>query len=1052
MKICSIPQIADLGLGRVVDAYRKHMPKYGIEYTDDVHAADLLVCHAGSYSKDRQTDVHHCHGLYPTAVDVRKSYFDMNADVIENVRQALTVTTPSDWVAQLFRRDMLIEPVVMGHGIDVKEWFVFADGYDRNDTVLWAKGTDAGVSNPAVVSMLANMLPERNFVSTFVNSGGLSNVRKIGVQRYDAMCKVLATSGVYLATTKETFGIQTLEALACGVPVVGYRWGATPDIVTHGLDGYLAAPGDLDDLANGIEWVFANMEQLSANAKEAVVKYDWDIVCGHMADLYVDTLLRKGYQHDIDVSVIIPCYNYADLVGGAIESVMAQDYTGSYEIIVVNDGSTDDSDKAIQKYSEHVVYIKQENSGVAEARNCGVRQAVGEFVTCLDADDRMKPNFVSTLAPVLKADRGLGIAYGSLENFYPDSDGKLKNRVGDWPPKFCYKRQMIGQNQVPSACMYRKEAWQRAGGYRGKYSPAEDADLWLMITTLGYGAVKVTDDPLYLYSVHGGSLSRTLPNVKYEDDKPWPKNIDNVPFGAVACEYGKDSFPVRDYDDPWVSVIIPVGPGHESIVCKAIDSVWLQSIPYWEIIVVNDSGGELWQPSTGRLLQEAYPYIKLIECNVGNVSTARNMGVDAASGDMLTFLDADDRLHMDYIDDTVSAYNDNPNHYVYTDWYIDTGNGFKRGGFPFTCESIKEKVIHPVTALLPRKWHYDIGGFDEELGYKGLEDWDYFLRIVLLENHHGYRVTKPLIYYDAAAGSRRNGAQENIDELTHIVKGRWDGMACRRCDSNKSLPVIAAPASIRTPQSSASAPVQIVQPQNNRRTASDRSAFGEGLAAQPAGRGRSRGVPVTPSATKSKESNMVGEIALVLVEENSGNIGKHSVVGAATRHKYGMYKHKDQIHMHPRDQHAQPQLYLIITPAKIIQSGRPSAPKVAYPSRRAAKLAAVETDNVETNRTALASARPAVDRMVAPSTTSLLADEFESVVNQINAAAVVEEEIEEEEVEEVEEVEVDIFGMSLREIKGLELDTDDATDAYFVELDGKNRSTVLKYFSSIIER
>src|SRR5215210_7479587 len=90
------------------------------------------------------------------------------------------------------------------------------------------------------------------------------------------------------------------------------------------------------------------------------------------------------------VSVIIPCYNQAHFLGEAIESVLAQNHP-RFEILVVDDGSTDDTSEVAARYPE-VRCLRQENRGLAAARNAGLRSSEGEYVVFLDADDRLLPN------------------------------------------------------------------------------------------------------------------------------------------------------------------------------------------------------------------------------------------------------------------------------------------------------------------------------------------------------------------------------------------------------------------------------------------------------------------------------------------------------------------------------------------------------------------------------------------------------------------------------------------------------------------------------------
>ena len=100
------------------------------------------------------------------------------------------------------------------------------------------------------------------------------------------------------------------------------------------------------------------------------------------------------------VSVVIPTHNRADMVGDAIESVLRQSLPDP-EIIVVDDGSTDDTETRVRGYGERVRYIRTENGGVAHARNVGMRHASGRYLTFLDSDDTLYPYALELEAALL---------------------------------------------------------------------------------------------------------------------------------------------------------------------------------------------------------------------------------------------------------------------------------------------------------------------------------------------------------------------------------------------------------------------------------------------------------------------------------------------------------------------------------------------------------------------------------------------------------------------------------------------------------------------------
>ncbi|HEX9077055.1 MAG TPA: glycosyltransferase family A protein, partial [Anaerolineae bacterium] len=96
------------------------------------------------------------------------------------------------------------------------------------------------------------------------------------------------------------------------------------------------------------------------------------------------------------VSVVIPSYNHARYLRDAIRSVIAQTYR-DFEIIIVDDGSSDDTPQVVAGFGNAVRYIRQENRGLAGARNTGVRAARGAFIGLLDADDIWMPEYLASM-------------------------------------------------------------------------------------------------------------------------------------------------------------------------------------------------------------------------------------------------------------------------------------------------------------------------------------------------------------------------------------------------------------------------------------------------------------------------------------------------------------------------------------------------------------------------------------------------------------------------------------------------------------------------------
>jgi glycosyltransferase involved in cell wall biosynthesis len=118
------------------------------------------------------------------------------------------------------------------------------------------------------------------------------------------------------------------------------------------------------------------------------------------------------------ISVVITTYNYGRFVEECIDSVLAQDYPSErVEVIVVDDGSTDDTAERVKRYGTRIQYLRQENGGQASALNAGFAKARGEIVSLLDADDYFLPGKLARLAELFAGDPALGMVYHPFLEF-----------------------------------------------------------------------------------------------------------------------------------------------------------------------------------------------------------------------------------------------------------------------------------------------------------------------------------------------------------------------------------------------------------------------------------------------------------------------------------------------------------------------------------------------------------------------------------------------------------------------------------------------------------
>jgi glycosyltransferase involved in cell wall biosynthesis len=209
------------------------------------------------------------------------------------------------------------------------------------------------------------------------------------------------------------------------------------------------------------------------------------------------------------VSVVIPAYNAGWCVGKAIDSVQSQDYR-DFEILVVDDGSTDDTAAVLARRGESIRVIGQSNQGLSSARNAGIREARGDYVAFLDADDWWLPRKLG-LQMQLMADRP-ELGFTSTAARVEDPDGRLVNlwAAPDWQGSFLVH---LFETQAAvagsgSAVVARRTLLEELGGFDTSLRSVEDIDMWMRLAAVTVYAC--IDEPLVVILKRPLSMSRNL--------------------------------------------------------------------------------------------------------------------------------------------------------------------------------------------------------------------------------------------------------------------------------------------------------------------------------------------------------------------------------------------------------------------------------------------------------------------------------------------------------------------------------------------------------------
>lgn len=187
------------------------------------------------------------------------------------------------------------------------------------------------------------------------------------------------------------------------------------------------------------------------------------------------------------VSVVIPTYNSGPLVTEAVESVLAQTRPAD-EVIVVDDGSTDDTAARLAAYGPRVRYITKENGGVSSARNRGVAEANGDAVAFLDADDVWHPRKLELHSAVLAAHPHIGLL-GTLAYDWPVAAHPVAPAVAVAPQEYTADDLLVRNPITTSTVLIRTTVIRQAGPFDPMLQGPEDYDMWLRVSRLAAVAI-----------------------------------------------------------------------------------------------------------------------------------------------------------------------------------------------------------------------------------------------------------------------------------------------------------------------------------------------------------------------------------------------------------------------------------------------------------------------------------------------------------------------------------------------------------------------------------
>lgn len=216
--------------------------------------------------------------------------------------------------------------------------------------------------------------------------------------------------------------------------------------------------------------------------------------------------------HNPFFSVIIPTFNRAYTLERAIQSVLDQSF-GSYELIIIDDGSTDETSEVLKQFSVSFIHLKTNNGGVSKARNLGVAHANGMWLAFLDSDDEWMKDKLQKQFDFIQNNPLIKLVHGEeiwIRNGVRVNPKNIHKKEGG--DIFARSTELCLIS--PSAAVIEKEVFHQLGGFREDFPVCEDYDLWLKFTSL-YKVGFIEDPIIYKYGGHDDQLSTSMKAMDY---------------------------------------------------------------------------------------------------------------------------------------------------------------------------------------------------------------------------------------------------------------------------------------------------------------------------------------------------------------------------------------------------------------------------------------------------------------------------------------------------------------------------------------------------------
>ena len=370
------------------------------------------------------------------------------------------------------------------------------------------------------------------------------------------------------------------------------------------------------------------------------------------------SLFKKEPHNGPLLSFIIPCYNHGDFVEETVNSILQIEDRSKYEVIIVDDGSTDENCIRIlgEQQKKGVKLIRQINSGLGKARNIAIEQSKGKYILPVDADNKLKPAYFFRSIEMFETDPQIGVVYSDVW-FFGEKEFRRKMEPHSISHQFI-------QNKIDACAAFRKEVWEQVGGYQEQMIGYQDWEFWAAVSSLNYWKFYHLRDIGFEYRKLAGSMvshtklfteeildyisARHARNLRKQHKELFLKQLEDSQNGKLGKEFGANIYFKRDIE-PLVTVIAP-NYNKERFLKLRLNTILKQTYKNVEIIVLDDASSDNSVDLIKKMIKnDSRARLEVNTQNSGNVFKQWKKGLELAKGEIIWIAECDDYCSTDFL-------------------------------------------------------------------------------------------------------------------------------------------------------------------------------------------------------------------------------------------------------------------------------------------------------------------------------------------------------------------------------------------------------------------